>query len=369
MNIRCASGVPHFFGRTLVDTELDAVFFNWTASGFALRFLGERLEMEATAFGDTFPGEGQCYPSLAVLLDGETAPHRVVAMEEGRKTYLLFESVAPQEHTLRVIKRSEASKGRQCAHTLILRGELKPYAPPEAKHRLEFVGDSITCGFGNTMAAGEPVFTTASEDGLKAFPAIASGLLDAQYQSVCISGIPLCSPSDPKYRLRFPDMPDFNPPPRAMETAYAYADRNHQEATGITERFTAWDFSRFRPDAIIINLGTNDAFRMSVTDGGAAEERYFQQRYTAFLETVRRLNGPAPVIACTLGPMNYFLYDGMEKAVEAYRKMTNDSRVFCLKFGAIDPWGEGFGGLGHPNLKTHERMGRELADALRPWLR
>ena len=368
MEINVTSGIPLFFGRTLVDKELDSVFFNWTASGFALRFFGDRLEMDASAFADTFPGEGESLPWLAVQIDGRKEHSQLIAMEKGRKTYLLFSSHEPQEHTLRVVKRSENSKGRACLHRLMLNGELRTYHPPKAAVRLEFVGDSITCGFGNAMDAAAPGFTTEREDGLAAYPAVAAELLGAQYQSICVSGIPLCSESDPQYRLRFPNMPDMELPPLAMETLYAYADRNYQEKAGMTSGFTPWEFDRFKPDAIVVNLGTNDAFRISVAGGGAGEELHFKKRYTAFLHTLRKYNGPDPVLACTLGPMNYFLYNVMEKAVSDYQNETGDTRVFCLKFGAINPWGEGSGGLGHPNLKTHQRMGHELAQALRPWL-
>jgi hypothetical protein len=66
--------------------------------------------------------------------------------------------------------------------------------------------------------------------------------------------------------------------------------------------------------------------------------------------------------------MNYYLYDAIEKAVASYRDKTGDERIFCMKFSAIDPWGDEFGGLTHPNLKAHARMGRELAKALHSWL-
>lgn len=368
INVTASSPVPVFFGRTLYDADLKATMFNWTASGFVLRFLGDRLEMDVTAIADPFPGEGDHLPWVAVLTDDHREPARLIRLDEGRKTVLLFSSEQPETHTLRVVKRSENSKGRLGLHRLILSGQSLPYAPQPARRRLEFVGDSITCGFGNAMDQAAVVFNNETEDAFAAYPAIAAGLLDAEYQSVCISGIPLCLPSDPAFSLRLPGMPDFTPPPLAMETQYAYADRYQQEKSGVTDGFTPWDFGRFHPDAIVVNLGTNDAFRLSVAGGGAAEEKHFQTRYTAFLKELRRLNGPAPVIACTLGPMNYFLFDAIEKAAADHQNRTGDERVFCLKFGAINPWGEGYGGLGHPNVKTHERMARELADALKPKL-
>jgi hypothetical protein len=359
--------IPHFFGRTLYDAQQEAMFFNWTASGFAFAFYGDRVEMIVSAFAENFPGEAENLPWVAVFVDGQKEP-RLIRMAQGRQTTLLFEGATAGEHTLRVVKLSENSKGRICLHSLLLSGEPLPYTHPSPRFRLEFIGDSITCGFGGNMLPTDTMFTTAQEDCMIAYPAVTAELLNAEYQSVCISGIPLCWASDPGYRLQLPGFPGFSPPPRAMEAHYAYTDRHQQEADGVTDGFEPWDFARFKPDAIVINLGTNDAFRISVSGSDPAEETFFRKRYAAFLHLLRSLNGPKPVIACTMGSMNYYLYDTIEKAVADYRQVTGDERVFAMKFGAIDPWGEGYGGMMHPNEKTHARMGRELAAALKPWL-
>lgn len=357
-----------FFGRTLYDKKRAAMFFNWTASGFEMKFQGRKVEMDAVTFGDGYPGEGDNLPWLAVFLDEEAEPKTLLKLQEGTRRYTLFESDTTQIHTLRIVKRSENSKGRSGISMLSLEGELLPCTPAKPRLKLELIGDSITCGFGNDMAADETVFDTAKENGLKAYGAVAANLLDADYQCICISGIPLCWASDPAYRLILPDCPGFVPPVRSMEDFYAYADRNHEEAMGKTEGFTPWSFERFQPDAIVVNLGTNDGFRLRVSGCTSEEEAYFIQRYQAFLHQLRRLNGTKPVIACTLGSMDYYLYDAIEKAVAAYRKETGDEKIFCMKFAPIDPWNEGFGGLGHPNTKTQIRMGHELATALKPWL-
>ena len=202
--------VPSFFGRTLYDERLDAMFFNWTASGFRLRFTGDRLEMDATASPITFPGEGDHLPWIAVLLDGEQEPSRLIRLDAGRKTYLLFSSPMQETHTLRVVKRSENSKGRLGLHRLILRANRCRIRFRAPRRRLEFVGDSITCGFGNAMDPAAAVFNNETEDGLAAYPALAAGLLDAEYQSVCISGIPLCLPSDPAYRASAARLPGLS---------------------------------------------------------------------------------------------------------------------------------------------------------------
>lgn len=351
-------------GRTLYDEAYGALFFNWTSAGFTLRFRGTRLEMDALAFAERYPGEGDNLPWLAVFLDGETEPARKFSLREGENSVLLFAGSAAGEHTLRVVKLSEGSKGRAGLRALRLDGELLPLPPERGRRRIEFIGDSITCGFGDEMAPEETVFSAERENGLLAYGAVASGLLDADYHCVCVSGIPLCWARDEGYRIVLPWVPEFETSARTMEGYYEFADRCHEEAEGKTDGFTRWDFSRFVPDAVVMNLGTNDAFRIRVSGNDPAEAEYFQARYAAFLKKVRALNGSGAWIVCTLGSMDYFLYDNIEKAAEQYRKETGDERVRCMKFGAIDPWSEGFGGLEHPNWKTQARMGRELAGFL-----
>lgn len=357
-----------FFGRTLYDEGQQAMFFNWTAAGFQLSFVGTRVEVQTVAFAETFPGEGPNLPHIAVFLDGQPEPLHILCVEAGEQRLCLYAGDTPQAHTLRVMKRSENSKGRLGLQTVWVEGELTRTVLRQAPIKLEFVGDSITCGFGNDMAADESMFDAAKENAFTAYPAVTAGLLDADYQCVCVSGIPLCWAADPGYRLRLPQFEGFAAPVRTMEGFYEYTDRNHEEAMSKSEGFTPWDFARFKPDAVIVNLGTNDGFRLRVSGCTPQEEAHFTRRYTAFLRTLRRLNGERAVLACTLGSMDYYLYDAIEKAVAKYCEETGDTRVFCMKFAPIDPWGEGFGGLGHPNSKTQKRMGRELAAALAPWL-
>jgi len=351
-------------GRTIYDQTHDAVFFNWTCAGFTLRFTGTRLEMNVVAFAETYPGEADSLPWFALFLDGKQEPERIFCLQAGEQTVTLFKSVSKETHTLKLVKRSEGSKGRAGLRSLSLDGELLELPAEEKRRRIEFVGDSITCGFGNEMSAEAAQFSAEQENGLLSYGAVASERLDAAYQLISVSGIPLCWASDENYRMTLPGVTDFHPPVRTMEGYYEYVDRFHEEREGKTSGFTRWDFSRFVPDAVVINLGTNDAFRIRVSGNDPAEAEHFQARYVAFLERVRALNGDQPWLVCTLGSMDYFLYDNIEKAAEQYRARTGDERVVCFKFGAIDPWGEGMGGLGHPNAKTQLRMGQELAKLL-----
>ncbi len=357
-----------FLGRTIVHTETNAVFFNWTGSGFEMTFSGTKVEIELEGRADYYPTEGTNLPWIAVLIDGSSEPSKILEVAVGTNTYTIFESDTKEIHTIRVVKRSENAKGRVGMRRIVVAGEIVPTPPAKPRRRLEFIGDSITCGFGIETGENKGIFSTSLENGLKTYSAIAADILGADYHSICISGIPLCGSYNKNFRIVLPDFPDFHPPMRTMEDYYAYTDRFHQEACGLNDGFETWDFGRFRPDAIIVNLGTNDAFRVKASGNDPEEERHFEGRYKEFLYMLRRFNGMQPVIGCTLGPMDYYLYDNILRAAQTYQAKTGDERIFCYKFGGIFLWDEGIGALDHPSLKTHERMGKELAEVLRKWL-
>lgn len=357
-----------FFGRTFFDKEKNARFFNWTGSGFEMTFRGKKVEIELVGQADCYPTEGTNLPWIAVMIDGLPESLSSVEVVEGTKSYTIFESLENETHTIKVIKRSENSKGRVGIKKVNIAGEILPTRLSTPRCHLEFIGDLITCGFGNETGANNSIFSTSLENGLKTYSAVTADLLQADYHSVCISGIPLCSSYDEKFRIVLPEFPDFEAPSRAMEAYYAYTDRFHQEAGGIQSGFEEWDFDHFKPDAIIINLGTNDAFRIKASGNDPEEERHFEKQYKEFLFTLRRLNGEQPVIGCTLGSMDYYLYDNILRAANAYKMESGDERIFCFKFGGIFLWDEGIGALDHPSVKTHQRMGKELAQVLKKWL-
>lgn len=356
-----------FIGRTFFDRDENAMFFNWTGAGFELTFRGTKVGAVLEGRADYFPTEGTNIPWLAVFLDDARTPTRIFDVQDGARLYTFFESPEPETHTLRVVKRSENTKGRVCIRSLEVEGDLLPPKVRPGKTRLEFIGDSITCGYGNeTDETG--LFKTALENGFRTYSAVTAALLNAEYHSICISGIPLCNSYDEDFTISLPEFSDFRPTRRAMEDYYAYTDRFQQEMSGVASGFEEWDFTRFQPDAIVVNLGTNDSFRVKASGNDPQEERHFEQRYKEFLHQLRRLNGLGPVIACTLGSMDYYLYDNILRAVDAYKAETGDDRIFCYKFGALFLWGEGIGALDHPSIKTHERMGKELAEALKKWI-
>lgn len=141
--IPLTSDAVTFHGRIVPEGE--GLWLGWTNTGISFRFEGRHV-----AFRFALPPAGQV-PYVGILVDEE--PRRMLPVEEGRLT-LEIPLHSPGEHRIRLIKMTELLDDI----SLYLGGvalddgaRLLP-PPPLPCRRLEFIGDSMTCGFGNLSA-------------------------------------------------------------------------------------------------------------------------------------------------------------------------------------------------------------------------
>ena len=351
-------------GRTVYDEDRQALFFNWTCSGFTVRFRGRTLRARLCALGDVtqplphmdpLPTD---YPFFGVVPDGADAPVGCRVFESPDAWETLYESTIGGEHTVRVVKLSEINRGKLGLLELETDGELLPMpAPAERRPTIEIVGDSITCAFGNRAGNNAVSFRSDEEDGWMSYGALAARELGCEWSIVGESGICCSRPESPMFQQH------------GMDEIYAFTDEPYDRRRGDKPR--RWDFAAHPSDVVVLNLGTNDAnpirFYTELDTIPAVEDR-FQQRYAEFLSAVRTLNGPDALIVCTLGPIDYFLWDRLRDAAEQYQRESGDQRLLLFKFVPVKILTEGYGAVGHPSLKTHVRMGHELAHVLKPCL-
>ncbi len=343
-------------GRTVWDEEKGALWCNWTCSGVTLRFTGTTLKAKFTVMSDTipalpgFPENPDYYPHIGVVTDGENLENRQDILSDG--WYDLWQGEAG-EHTLRLVKVSENSRGKLGILALETDGEILPWEP-EKKPVLEIVGDSITCAFGSESSDNSPEFLCSEENGWTSYGALAARELGYEWRQVCVSGISASQPEHPMF------------PMPGMNDIYKFTDQLFDEKRGAEP--APFDFQANPADIVVLNLGTNDVnpIRFSPDFGAhGAMESWFKNRYREFIGQVRQLNGPDTAIVCALGSMDYYLYDQIKLAVEEFKQETGDGKVYTFKFGGINMMLEGYGAMGHPSAKTHARMGRELAFRLR----
>ena len=324
----------------------------YTASGFECSFTGSELHLCLRA------GASAHEPWISVLLNGAWIARFPVAA--GESEICLFRGLTPGvARHVRVLKDVQAMPDEPDHFLQItaLGGRDGEFLPlPAPAYRLEFIGDSITSGEGAIGAKQEEDWVSAFFSAVPHYARLTAEALGAEWRIISQSGWGLLSgwDNDPRHRVM-----DY------YEQVCGVAAGVHNAALGAQQPY---DFAAWPADAVIINLGTNDVNPIRFAKDTAAadqEEAWFVECYRAFVEKVRRLNGPDTAILCVLGPMDYYLYDKIQQTVAAYQKDTGDQRVFCLKLIGINLMEEGFGSAAHPSLKTHIRMGRELAKRIR----
>src|SRR5262249_51483912 len=110
---------------------------------------------------------------------------------------------------------------------------------------------------------------------------------------------------------------------------------------------TTWDFSKYTPDVVVINLGTND-------NNAGVDKNAYKTVYGNFLATVRG-NYPKALIYCV--SMNG---NTLTAEVQAVVSAKADPKI---KYLALI--GNGAGCQGHPDLAGHQSMANGLVAALK----
>ena len=313
-------------GRTV--TEERGLRLEWTCSGFRFRFIGSRAAIQI--YQETVPGKYR--PYLRVAIDGRA---EVIPVSESGQI-VLAEALPYGAHTVEVLKITEPLEGTflHVSHIEIGADGALPVSfgipPRPSARRIEVVGDSITCGYGNCGAPDADEFHTGMEDGFSSYAARIARAFDADVHFVSKSGEGIVQNG-------------------SGETGYPIPDFYLSSSPSLRSR---WDFSLWQPAAVIINAGTND-----VTSG--VDPARLEQRAAEFLKTVRRHN-PQACLLWVYGAMNTEAAEALERAVG--RVAAQDHRVFFHRLESVYGKPEEMGYTGHPNRLGHRR----LAEALIP---
>lgn len=314
-------------------------------------FTGTELHMILEDFAT---GDEKTTNYFTVIVDGKVT--QILQTTTGKQSFLLVGGLVNQQHSIEVFKRTECSVGSvaflgfKAPHGTILE------KPLEKKYRIEFIGDSFTCGYGNEASiaappAGNPStgFHSKNENHYLSFSAITSRALNAEYRCIAYSGRGMYRNNTgseegtlPKIYLRvFPDDP-FS---------------------------VSWDMKKELPDVVVIKLGANDFYPES--NGDELDDAAFTQTYTAFVEKIRSYYPKSKIVCITGVSMSDSWPEGrncltriqqdVQKVIES-RKAEGDKEVYYVKLDQqLPPYGEDW----HASLATHQKM----ADQFTPFIK
>ena len=227
-------------------------------------------------------------------------------------------------------------------------------APALPSRKIEFIGNSITCGYGNEGLKKEEHFDYATENHYYSYASITARNLDAQHWVVARSGIGAYR----NYNGPKTGNPESNMLAQYEHIGYAWKPELRKEATFLSEK---WDFNRYQPDVVCINLGTNDLSTSNY------DVKLLKQNYHKLLKTVRQHNPNAKIVFLT-GTMLYNKEMELQRQilneVAAESKKAGDKEIYRFDMAPIsgDEW---YGNDWHPNVYMDEKMAGELTAYLR----
>lgn len=323
----------HFIGRFDASNPAGPSFA-WPGSSILTRFSGTGIDLKLHDSGNN---------QFNVVIDG--GPPKLLKTSAANDSYPLVSGLPDAPHDVAISKRTESFVGTaQFLGFAPIGGKPLIETPAPFQRRIEFIGDSITCGYGDEGADQNCKFSPDTENASLAYGALTAKGLNAEYVAIAYSGIGA-------YRNNGGSTKDV------MGVRY--------ERTLADDPASKWSFSAATPDVVVINLSTND---FSSGDPGQP----FADAYLALLKQVRG-HYPNAYLFCALGPMLSDSFPVGAMALTKARSYINgvvdkahtdgDTRVSFVEFPTQDA-ANGLGCDYHPSLKTHQLMADKLKAAI-----
>ncbi|WP_229872622.1 RICIN domain-containing protein, partial [Promicromonospora soli] len=309
----------HTAGR--VKASGDSVQYSWPGIHFEGRFRG-------TGVGIVLNDSAADYD---VQVDGAT----VATLVTPGQTTRWVNGLSDAEHTVRLVKRNESPGSTSAFGGFVAAPGGAILTKPTARSRqIEFIGDSLTVGYGNTSTSREctwdQVNRTTNTD--LSYGALTARGLSADYQVNAYSGRGMVrnyNGSDPGTSYR------------------TYYDRALLNVAG-----DVWDPGTWRPQLVVVYLGTND-FSTALNPGEPwttpdSLAAAYRTAYSEFVQKLRTRYGTGTTIVA-VGAGEFA--DDVQQVVQE-RTGAGDSRV---RYWSVDSAGLDFLGCDwHYSTRDHQ---------------
>jgi len=251
-------------GRTRF--EGDTLMLDYSASGveFRLNCKGDVFVTFDTQYLKDTSSYGGCY--FTVVVDGVTSKRDAVWItKEGQTEVCIAEDLDLGNHTFAIYRQTELRGAEIGIAKFRVDGRFIS-KPKDNPLYIEFIGDSITCAYGNLGKDGVSVNVDSPlhQDATQGYAFTTAQALGADFSLVSYSGI------GAKYGWNSFDMPVFYP-----AQAYPYDE-------------SEYGFER-QPDIVVIALGTNDS-------ANAPSQPERKKGFDELLAMVREKNPNAKII-------------------------------------------------------------------------
>ncbi len=318
-------------GRVLMSPS--AAQFQYPGTSVSFSFVGSQVQARLK------PRAGYYWVQIDSL-----PPYRLSTYSQGSSDSLF--NLAPNlSKGLHQVKLMLISEGLFCSPTfygfqLSAWAHPQPQAPP-APHTIEFIGNSITCGYGVDAPSTSP-FADSTSNFAHSYAYLTAQSFEAGLMVVARSGIGAYRNYNDSVYGSLQPLPSF------------------YSQTLITPS-PAWNFSNFTPQIVCVNLETNDF------SAGVYDVQLFAKAYSAFIDTLRSVYPKASLImlsGCMLsGQRLQDCLSAIDSVVSVHRK-AGDNAIYRFNF-PTQTGSLGYGSDGHPSFLQQQHMATDLINFLR----
>lgn len=315
-------------GRIALKDSLAELY--WSGSQIKINFKGTGVK---ATFKDNI---GDNYYNI--IIDNDSIS--ILRIDTIKKEYVLASGLTDKPHNVKVYKRTEWNRGTTSFYGFELdKGSVILNSPVKNTRKMEFFGNSITAGYGVDDISGRDRSDSIFTNNYLTYAAFTARHFNAECNYTVRSGIGIMVSWFPVIMPELYDRLDPNDPN------------------------SKWDFSRYTPDIVVINLFQNDSWIVNMTKSEEYQYRFKNQSkpdekkiiesYSNFVKSIRDKYKNAHII-CMLGNMDITKKGSpwpgyVQKAVDSI----NDSMIYTL----FVPYKNT---KGHPKVKEQKAMADSL---------
>ena len=312
----------------------DYVILSWSGSSVTVAFVGTALEAKMCADNVLY---------LSVFVDGHDDPSSVITLEPSEKPSVMpvVANLPYGPHVVTLYKGTEGSLADWYFYGIrVLGSAQKELLPDLPERKIEFVGNSITCGYDVIVPALGMEFDPIYENSYYSYAGQTAKMLHADAHLICRSGLGVSVNVNGSDEILMPDVYDWT------------------EIRAIPA--VAWEHGKWHPDAVVVNLGTND-FASNVYDSTR-----FVNATVEFIQHIRSCHPNAKIVILD-GPMltGYFMVKSRQYLNVAKEVLEGRGVKDLFRF-SFEPKGESPSGVYYHPVKDEA-----VADAerLSDWMR